>query len=359
MPLILIDFVPSSRHNSFQDHCLHLFEKLSQKLVKGRERVPRAFSRAFQLVHTIDKIALPSVSTFDVATAFEFDMYLKHPSEVKISYHHACIIISDSGNQRMLFFDLMSKKFIFSLNIESCHFCVQENYDQMEHDALLLISSKMFLWNYCMKCDLQFLLQNSKSKDSIDDSKLVEKNCLWKSQSLSNVTGICVSRTYAFISELVSKTIYVLNLSSGLVVQTISLEGSPFRSDVIFDSSLFYVIEQKDEKSRDYRIKIFFLEKNDLRSPPKWKIVKSFGDMREGKVNSPKGICILDKREGSEFLLSSTTTTTTLQKNRIQIFRFGRCVKSFTTVKGLSGICLNEFTGELLVCHTREVSIYK
>ncbi|KAG2383678.1 hypothetical protein C9374_004349 [Naegleria lovaniensis] len=329
MPLILIDFVcmlTDSRRSDDDDHIDQLVEKLSQKIMSGSRRIANPFSQSFTLVHTIDKVThSPAMSCSTAVTLSNFDdVYLKHPSEIRISYHHSCIIICDSGNHRLLFFDLSSKKFITTISMEVYHFCIQENYDHLNHDALLVISSKMFQSHCCLKYDLLNVMNHS---HRMDTDIAIDKKVIWKSQAFQNVTGISISKKHVFISEFLSKSIIILDLSSGRL--------------------------RAMEKSSECRVEIF--STND--SNALWKSVKSFG---ANELNSPKGIC-LDKSRGHILITDSVSS----QFNRIQIFRDEQRVKSYFTnrLKCNAGMCLNEFTGELIdlgkvKCHKSERDFY-
>lgn len=182
--IILIHLLPkrqATRNNDENHHdefmnepngtnAYELIEKLIQKMRTVKRRA-QPFSMNFELVHTFGRFGV-----------YGTDSHLFHcPFDVKISYSHSCILISDTRNSRIMVFDLHTKEFRTSIPSPSKYplfLCVEENYDGKNNDALIFGCENFGVYKY----DLNELLEKSPNMEAC--------NSIWISQIFVSPQGI-------------------------------------------------------------------------------------------------------------------------------------------------------------------------
>ncbi|KAG2388319.1 hypothetical protein C9374_000483 [Naegleria lovaniensis] len=332
--IILIYLLPNQQpigDDEIMDDAHELIRKLTQKMgIVKRKAKP--FSTNFELVHTFGKAGVSGN-----------DSHLFNcPFDVKISYSRSCILISDSLNSRIQVFDIHTKELRASIPSPSKYplfLCVEENYDGKNNDALIFGCEKFGVFKY----DLNDLLEKSRNMETCKS--------IWTSQAFVSPQGIVLlsSKSHVYICDWDEHNMKILNVKTGELVQSMTVQ-SPYGIDFSDDGDI--IISELDPS---HKIQIFRM--NDARDD--WQCIKSFGKYGQlnGEFDHPFTL-VFDK--AAKHIIVS-------DNYKIQIFeKDGSFLKSFggittSQLSAVTGICLNELTGELLVCDSfsNRVLIFK
>ncbi|KAG2392059.1 hypothetical protein C9374_013544 [Naegleria lovaniensis] len=90
------------------------------------------------------KGTLGNATTFDSCSTNVNGIDFSFPRDVKISYRHSLIVVSDFGNSRIVLFDLMTRKFVTSIPLSFHPQCLA--FDTNDMDSLIVTLS------YCHVC---------------------------------------------------------------------------------------------------------------------------------------------------------------------------------------------------------------
>lgn len=317
-----------------------LFSKLKAKMMRKLGRRAKPFQMKFELVHTFGQLGVQGND----------DETLSLPIDVKVSYTHSCILVS--GFRRIQVFDLHTKQFKSSISFSSeVHnlvpnfLCVEELYEE-ERDALLLSGTHLIY-----KYDLEFLLQTVATVDMNADT------CLWKSDMVVSPQGIAIEKQLqqAFISDAHWAYIVVLDLKTGELINFIELCMFPYGVAVttsIEMSGTLYVISAGTNADNCIEI----MKRNNDGFYTKKAQFCDYGQ-EIGNLWLPNGLVFDHKAKN---LIVSDK-----EQQLIQIFTLeGNFVISFKdeiNLKRPVGMCLNELTGELLICNFADhtVKVYR
>ncbi|KAG2385648.1 hypothetical protein C9374_003463 [Naegleria lovaniensis] len=363
---ILTDFHTHSTPEPSSNWNHQLFQKLKNRMMMIRmNRKKKAFSMNFEFVQSLE--------------SEEEDLDSVLPCDVKISYTHACIFVVDFNNGCIQVFDLNSKQFQMSVKSSqrpTC-LCVEENYlkyshrnqssSQQQHvdtrqhscaaadsrDAIILGCYGGNLYKYDaihLLCKDEYVNHSQQCETMSGDT---HENTLWKieyglTSSTKRPGSIAIiqdsnSEHLLVVCEL--RTIEIHNSSTGQHLQSFD-----FRNNVISPYGLAIISEWNglivSERSPLHKIQILRIDHDEIEEEqiPKLNLVQSIGTFgyEQGLLNYP-GSLIFDST--SKHILVANE-----ENLRIEVFtQFGKFVKSFSCGFMASGICLNEWTGELLI----------
>jgi len=129
-----------------------------------------SFSYRFELVDQLQCNLSPEENELDHYRTYDAFRF-RFPSDVKISYRHSLIILSDSGNKRLQLFDLETRQHraTIKLLIESCCICVEENYGNCGSDAIIVTTCDHCIQKYDL-LSLKLLWSTGKGKPGCSDS---------------------------------------------------------------------------------------------------------------------------------------------------------------------------------------------
>ncbi|EFC37322.1 predicted protein [Naegleria gruberi] len=138
---ILIDH----HHNEFNDE--EEFELMSLLIGKLRGKFIRSVSLEFDSCYQLSVKAM------------------KKPFDVKISYNHKLVVVSDYNANSLFLFDLITKRYLTKLYIKNPHYiAIESNVDYREgteNDAIIVTSAS----NHVYKIDIKLSVKNGKSSE--------------------------------------------------------------------------------------------------------------------------------------------------------------------------------------------------
>ncbi|KAG2386343.1 hypothetical protein C9374_002789 [Naegleria lovaniensis] len=309
------------------------YEKLKQKLRNDRKL--QAFSMNFESVQIF--------TTNDQGQKF------KNPCDVKISYECQCILISEFSNSKIHVFDLYSRQYRMAITTPGMpmYLAIEENYDKCHHDALYFdCNSSKIVYKYHLRALLEGDEQNS---------------LLWESLPLENPRAIALYNSKFGDTNSEFKNVYVCNYGkqavsilssdSGQIIQNIELYiRSPYGITCMSENEI--VVSDFTENS----LQVWRRE-----SALNWKAIatidNSGSEVEISKIRFPQGVAfdqvskniILCDNGNSRILIYSQNGTLVRQYNFPSTFY---CP---------DGLCVNNKTGELIVCDYNEciVQIFK
>ncbi|KAF0981025.1 hypothetical protein FDP41_012813 [Naegleria fowleri] len=321
------------------------FIKLKEKMMKPKIRKLKSFSMNFELMHTLGQVGMKG-SKND-----QFNL----PTDVKISYSHNVILVTDMFNHRIQVFHAKTKQFMTSIQSPSSKplfLCVQEKYNGSDFDALLFDCTG----DKCVyKYDLHGLLLHCTNGDSKSRNGHQEYPYIWKSVEFLSPQGIAIfySKNQVYVCNK-HESICVLDVTTGILKQKIKLgvglSGIFFTNDeqllltewIFFNTKHGFSLHSKISKQSSVD------QNDDTEQWEKLMEIKQTGIM-SGEFSYPSTI-IFDNA-AKHILLSD------FGNNRVQCFDLdGNFISSFGEM-GVSafqlyhpeGMCLNEETGELMI----------
>ncbi|KAG2392165.1 hypothetical protein C9374_012417 [Naegleria lovaniensis] len=283
---------------------MNLFSKLTIKMRWGKKRYTKGFSGKFEHVGTLGKGIMSMV-----------------PMDVKISYHHNCILVANFHNACIHVFELKSKQLKYSVSTPArfpTSICIEENYNDNVNimmDAILMFCHQ----NHCLyKYDLEkYLLKDNRGL------------AIWKSTDIARTMSVTMrpNSKQIFCVDMDARSVKILDSRSGITIHCISLEQSSSPFSLAFVNDFQFVL------STDINLKIFKMSVSH-----EWKCVKTLGKKGDnrGEFDCAQSI-IFDKK--SQFLIVNDRTNF-----RIQIVTLeGECLASFGSfsmimIDGRSGI---------------------
>ncbi|KAG2393943.1 hypothetical protein C9374_003707 [Naegleria lovaniensis] len=329
-----------------------MFVKLKDKMrnVKPQRLKSKGFSLDFEFVSSLNTTPFSTVSHSKTSRSFSF------PIDIKISYHHECILVNDGDQQLIHVFDLNTKNFKASIPspVDSLwYMCVEENFDgpHTRRDALIVASD-----NGVAKYELGKLLNEKRQDDGMNDF-------MWKFQDCKTYGCLTVLYSHSlnepnhvYVCDQRQHSILVLNAKTGLFHQRIELSEKNLKlSGIDFSPHGDMILSETHPSHR-----IHMLRKNDK---GQWHTIKTFGKRGHnfGEFHFP--YCVLVDKVSQHLIVCNSSNC------RICVFTFeGELVKSF----GSSGqsnkqfcdpnsMCLNEESGELYVCDSgnKRVQIFQ
>ncbi|KAG2375076.1 hypothetical protein C9374_010080 [Naegleria lovaniensis] len=293
---------------------------------------------------------------------------MTRPFDVKISYHHECILVSELRTNSIQIFDLDSREYLNCVQIDNTFtqhstpigLCIEENYDGYYNDALILGFS-----NTITKYDLKHIFNHMEDDDSI---RLSEQRACWTWQisnddRINNMLRMNVHpfRKQLFICEFALRVVTILDSKTGMKIGCIQ--------------DRTYCIPVSMDFTRDGRLVVglsnaiqIFAERDGQYSSQT--VIGTNGKLGTcvGLAHDPSSrniftctklgfiqVVSLDGKILRKFQ-SCTTSTSSIYKNHCKSNEF---IWDSRTMQ--SGMCLNKLTGELFVCDWTQssVQIYK
>lgn len=313
-----------------------LFSKLKEQMVVNCKKRNRSFEMRFDFIDSIGEHGVYGKS----------NNQLHLPHDVKISYHHHCILVSDYNNRRIQIFDLYNRQFKATIPTPSKHpmyLCIEENHDGHNNDALLFGSngdSGVYKFHLRQLLCKAFLGQLDRTE--------MKKEYIWKTdfdtpQAIAVKYGTQYYRNEIFVCN--GTNITILNSIFGYAIDSIHLENRVYGLSFTNENDLIV-----SEALLAHRIGIMRKDQDG-----RWQLMKTIGDTSGeelGTFNCPYSL-EFDRISGNIIVCDA-------QNHRIQIFsqngEFLKCLSGFMHDGDCqqfyhpSGMCLNEMTGELLVC---------
>ncbi|KAF0983198.1 hypothetical protein FDP41_010263 [Naegleria fowleri] len=332
MKVLLVDLnLPSPFDNEeLVDHHdeLNLLKLLQYNLRKKRSLRTRGFSMNFELVYAMGD--LDGLTNDEKTLTFNSDVILTYPTDIKISYTHSCIVISCYASPYgITIVDLETKKFKKQLMTDKnpSYLCVEENYDGKK-DALIFVCDET---KSLTKYDLNALM-NPLLPDVIDAKSIKH---IWKYEFIQCPQGVTARNGQIYACCSMNNMIEVLDSSTGSLLDTISLKCSPYGID--FSTRGDYLIVSTSEEEG-----IVILSRNETR----WKRLEQKNECHFHELEAPYAL-VFD-RIANHLIVAD-------DRNTLSIFTLdGTLVKKFTpknlVIDQTYGVCVNEFTGELLLC---------
>ncbi|KAF0983148.1 hypothetical protein FDP41_011126 [Naegleria fowleri] len=368
--LILKYFVEHDESSSLHDGEHHsdknmLFEKLKDKM--RRKSPQQGFSlntfKLRALMGNSDQLLTTFQNTHELFLLMD-DVPLSEPFDIKISYNHECILCTDCATHRIHFFDLHSKQFKFSISTPSSgpmFLCVEESYRDAFSDALFFdCKGDKSLHKY----DLDGFLSNKRLYQNADSNIIESTTCkgkLWVLDDIKGITGISLLKFQSklFIGTF-DRSIKVLNSKTGMLLHVIPWDGLPLTIH-------YFAMDQHDYLAIGGWNKFGILCKKKLLQDDKqvgsqvgshegmeWCHLHKPFDLRDafgsdqkilrktyGTTMDPISHCLIVQSENSILfynLFENTHLDWILHKKLEDDF------------KGPQGLCINERTGELLIC---------
>ncbi|KAG2392427.1 hypothetical protein C9374_012679 [Naegleria lovaniensis] len=366
--------VPSSQERTNLAFTTEELQAFLTKRLRDQKRIP--FSYQFELLEIIDckdrKIRNVEQEEEEADSDSDFDDFLDDeeeddeendsiseedyqlfcPSDVKISYACKCVLVSDDNIGRILVLDLQSKQYLDTIDLpfKVAFMFIEENYDGLKRDALILSGGDHCVYKY----DLEKLLRhpnceyiwragfpNSKDVFNLPRGLAMYTYCLPPGQCAP------LRRDQIYVCDYKHNEIKILDANHGDLLDSISLSFSyPYGIDITKDGHLV-VCETVGEV-------IDILSHDEDQT---WKLEKDIGESGTEALQFrfPSSV-IVDKE--SQYLIVCDTRNSRLQilsqegyflksvgddyqqQTGQQASDFGRPV----------AVCLNERNGELLVC---------
>ncbi|KAG2374564.1 hypothetical protein C9374_010583 [Naegleria lovaniensis] len=269
------------------------------------------------------------------------------PFDVKISYQHQCILVSDKNKKSIEIYDLQYRSFIRSLkfvkDVKPSYLCVEHQI--FEHDSLLVACSNDFVYKYDLK-QLLLLETNTYRQSMLNDG--LEN---WKVECInpcgmdsdSTLKYECIEKQCIYICER-TRGILVVNSLQGIVSQIISISLFSQSVKVIATDELL-VCEYYPNLSWATSKFVILKKVNNNQDEEQWIVDRTVGKQGTGEEDIYFPISFDFDHVSRTIIVSDTFN------NRIQLFNFltGKHVGCFAqTVCKCLGICLNETTGEVL-----------
>ncbi|KAG2389276.1 hypothetical protein C9374_013836 [Naegleria lovaniensis] len=327
-------------------------DKLYSKLLTKMRSAKRTKGLGMNFEHLL------TLSSNQIVTSNTVDNdNFKTPFDIEISYHHQCVLISDPFSSlygRIQLFDLFSREWIASVYTTLAlptFIRIEENYDGNYNDALVMYHaqshSRSSLPNVMAKYDFREIRKYSTFNES------ERAGPLWQREISGFVKGMALWKQQVFISQSDKHCISILDSNNGQLIQIIKVYR-PCSLEIGHDFGELFI------SNGDHAIEIF---RQNEKNTKYWNCVKTFG--RKGLCNGEfiePGTIVYDRI--SKYLIVSDVANT-----RFQVFtRDGTFVKGFQQVTNSKltfpnygrddktkcsnprGMCLNEISGELIVC---------
>ncbi|KAG2372699.1 hypothetical protein C9374_000734 [Naegleria lovaniensis] len=283
---------------------------------------------------------------------------LSQPFDVKISYNHEYIICTDCGDPgRILFFDLNSKQFQFSIPTPSygpMFLCIEEGYRNAFSDALFFdCKGDKSLHKYDLQSFVFNKQRDQEYSDCDEESPLQGK--IWTSVCVQGATGISImqSQSKLFVGCF-DRTVKILDSNTGTLIDVVALMNTlPLGINFFEMGKNHYLIVGGWKKIE------FFVKQVDV-CQETWSclqnnagLIHSSGSNTYGTVFDPISRCLIVPTQDTVLcyrLFESTHLEWTLI-NKVDVHNFARP----------QGLCLNDRSGELLVCErgANRIRIYQ
>ncbi|KAG2387464.1 hypothetical protein C9374_001796 [Naegleria lovaniensis] len=323
---------------NYSHHLDEFYSKLQSKMRNDRKRV-HGFPMHHEMIFTFS----PDTSDPNIYIRND-NTNVSDPTDIQISYRLNLILVSDYEGSKIEVFDLETKKHknsIFPLPQEKPrHFCIEENYDGQNNEAIILCCKDDIL-----KYDLKQFLTIGKQ----------EVGKIWASSKCDWAQGLAISYStrQLYVCDHGQSNIVILNLISGEFVYQFPVNEA-FGLALTNDEQ-YLVVTQVNSCNT---VQIFKKESfNAVNGETEWKSIKTLGIVQNehgSKFHNPCAV-IFDRFSRNLLVCDNGN-------RRIQVFSFN----TFEPV-GVFGdvdnqffryfpysLCLNELTGELLVCQCEE-----
>ncbi|KAG2392924.1 hypothetical protein C9374_009501 [Naegleria lovaniensis] len=346
-------------------HCVDEFDHSSVLAVpKLREKLNhQQFSLQFHHVQTLGELNRKG----------SLNSRFNYPIDVKIGYHLNCLIVSDSTNKRLQFFDLTTKEYqsTLSLPFRPAQITVQEGsfgncfvhiyITESEHGIIHKYDLRKFVQEeYSNLQDLRIWSTSESIRQTphlqflnldIDNLEFDGGTCIeqFNAEFHTSVLYVCSNQT--------PKRIFVLNCENGHVLKIISLTNSSFKQmSAIHLAPTQHMLLIVDSMAHHLKL----IDKNSgtiVKIIGKYGGGASKGNTKPLHFSYPRNLCI-DYKTHLVYICDSAN-------NRIQVLHLAeKCkfVKEFGNqslfnmsgrFKTPSGICMNEQSGELIVADTQ------
>ncbi|KAF0972055.1 hypothetical protein FDP41_009751 [Naegleria fowleri] len=325
--------------NEFHDDDLYFLMKLlQQKMRTNKVRRNKSFSMDPKDVFLFSPDLLKNI----YHSVYNEEYYVSDLYDVKISYNLKCILVSDFNHYCIEVFDLETKEYKFKIKAPDQYMrfmCVEENYDMRHNDALIFGCS-----SYVYKYDLKTLL-------TVRD----EANYIWKNEDCSWAQGIAISysRRQVFVSDAGSrsKVICILNLQTGQSIQKFSIEEplgvafSPNEEYLIVSCADTSIYLFREDKTPNEAGVVHWTKCKTLVEKETGENGYNFELLTVDTNNRTFVLCDSEKRCLKIFSLVTFEQIATIGSESTPSFRFKYIP---------FGLCVNELTGELLVCETEQ-----
>ncbi|KAF0976398.1 hypothetical protein FDP41_004297 [Naegleria fowleri] len=352
--LYLVDFFSHSSLSSLEIPCSkktmeELFSKFRNKMRGVKTPIVPFSVMNFQLVETWKKFPISittnakdtlkihsEIMTDSVDDENSQEYELLAPVSIKISYHHQCLIVSVYNNQNTILVDLENscRKVKKILPIQTNAIELEMNYNGLNQDALLC-----FRRGCVTKFDMHQLLTE----------RFKKIKPLWISEKCSSSASMAIVGREVLVTGDRAK-VYVLSLTNGQLLQTISLPDTISRVTGIDFLPRNEVV--MGEGHPFDRLILCRKEPNEGHEA-QWRFIKMLVDEHEGPREDndlayPYQL-VIDKAN-KNIIVSSCYS------HQLRIFNSnGQKIRSYGSSDQFSfpeGMCLNEHTGELYVCDT-------
>ncbi|KAG2392972.1 hypothetical protein C9374_009549 [Naegleria lovaniensis] len=330
-----------------------LFSKLKDKM---RTQKKHGFAMNFKQVAMIPKVFSPRpvamddsnnndtnpINETDDQDDDETEHSFRAPSDVKISYTHQVILVSDYSNMKIYFFKYLEKTYVGSIGVDyPMYMCIEEKYNGL-HDALIFDSCSTL--GTIFKFDLQQILRTR------DTSTFSKTSFIWKNNDSKDPRGIALMRengtNVLLVTEFTSNTVFLIHAQTGTTIQkftNLPIE-SPYAIDVVDRTVMI------GEYNYGSSIFIYTLDKSmhDNRMVYSLNLVKKFRKAGDDGCNESCQGLVFDPM--TQYVVCTDTDC------RIQVFTLdGHCVKSMDTRidennDNPDGLFIDEKTGELYLC---------
>ncbi|KAG2372683.1 hypothetical protein C9374_013638 [Naegleria lovaniensis] len=201
----------------------------------GTRWLSRGFSTNFDWVHSIGTTVESSQNDFQ--NNFETHAYLEFPYDVKISYNHQCILITDFLTHQLLVCDLMNyspKAYIDAPSDFPTRMYIEKNYEK-QRDALYLMCRNGSIV-MLMKYDLELFLKAKSLRDDEERNSIHSSGFIWKTTNCSMqafVVNTALKRVMG--CDFGESCLKILNSENGEFLHKIQFTNVPFAIDLAKD----------------------------------------------------------------------------------------------------------------------------
>ncbi|KAG2392821.1 hypothetical protein C9374_011546 [Naegleria lovaniensis] len=326
----------------------YLLKLLQQLLRKPKMRTRRAFSMNFEMTNVLGQ-DFSSIPENEKTYTLHGDLPLHYPCEVKISYTLSCLLISNYGGNcnGILILDLETKKVKTNIKTDKSpsYLFVEEQYNG-HTDALIFVCDST---HTVSKFDLGSIM----SPTLPVEVGVKSEHFIWQNSSILNPEGITGWNSQLFVCCSRSNTINVLSSKTGLPLYEISLPYSPYGIDFSVDAE-YLIVSSDNEQS------IVMLQRTISGTDIKWEYRYNNLDICTNLKGLDFAYALTVDKAANHIIVTDDLNTVSIFNN------VGTLLKRFTSkynikIESPYGACVNELTGELIVCDNGEsrVLIFK
>ncbi|KAG2373086.1 hypothetical protein C9374_012818 [Naegleria lovaniensis] len=356
--MIFVDLIQWSEYDQEDSHIFKFYKKMSSRRC--------SFSFEFKPVGQLlqeDEYSSFSMHNNNFMNNHDDENNFPHfrgPSDIKICHNHSLIIVSDSENKRLIFFDLHFKTYKFSMRLQTnppCCFDIEENFNG--NDSIIMASVNHCVYKYHLKH------VHTSLKNVPNTSPFENKSAILFKKGQHGFVGHYFRKllggpntlyplkkddSLIFVLDDGNGRIRILNSRDGMILRSISLMDN---ISVNFDRvSLTFSNERCIVSGRNQFLMAielddsFFTSVNSIKqSMDTMSPVSAMCEMKNSQI-----ILLREYNDTNRLTQMDTTHCEIIADKHFKPWNWSHSVRA---------MCFNEFTGELFILTNKNVDIYK